>query len=182
MTKNVANFRITRSNVLRLISLTIFLAIFLFPLKVNAQGAKANFAGTWAINETKSKLGEAGGFRRPAKQLTVKQEGNNLSVERIRVNRDGQDTPPVTSKYTLDGKECSNTMSMGGNDMTSKSILTWSADGKALTIATSMDFNGTVRKSSEVWKLTDAKTLSVNSTSTNRDGAEVKATIVYDKK
>jgi hypothetical protein len=177
MTKNVTNFRITRNNFLRLISLSIFLLIFLFPLKVNAQ-AKANYAGTWALNETKSNIGEA---RRPAKQLTVKQEGNNLTVDRLRAGRDGAETT-VTSKYTLDGKECSNTMSMGGNDMTSKSILTWSADGKALTIATSMDFNGTVRKSSEVWKLTDAKTLSVNSTSTNRDGAEVKATIVYDKK
>jgi hypothetical protein len=176
MTKNVKNFRITRGNFLRLISLTILLAFFLFPLRVNAQG-KANFAGTWALNETKSVIGEA---RRPAKQLTNKQEGNNLTVDRLR-ERNGE-TTTITAKYTLDGKECSNTMSMGGNDVTSKSILTWSADGKALTIATSTDFNGNTRKSSEVWKLTDAKTLSIASTSTNRDGAEVKATFVYDKK
>ena len=180
MTKKIKNVRITRGSFLRLISLTILLVFFLFPLKVNAQG-KANFAGTWSFNETKSALGDAGGFRRPAKQLTVKQEGNALTVDRLRANRDGEESTQ-TSKYTLDGKECSNTMSMGGNEVTSKSILTWSADGKALTIAASTDYNGTTRKSTEVWKLTDAKTLSVASTSTNRDGAEVKATIVYDKK
>jgi hypothetical protein len=179
MTKNVQNFRITRRFFLQVISLTILLAVFLFPQKVNAQ-AKANFGGTWAFNETKSVLGDAGGFRRPAKQLTVKQEGNNLTVDRLR-ERNGEETT-VTSKYTLDGKECSNTMSRGGNEITSKSILTWSADGKALTIATSMDFNGTPVKSSEVWKLTDAKTLSILSTGTNREGAETKTTGVYDKK
>lgn len=180
MTKNVNNFRVTRRFFLRLISLSILLAFFLFPLKVNAQG-KANFGGTWAFNETKSSLGDAGGFRRPAKQLTIKQEGNNLSVDRLRADRDGNETT-ATSKYTLDGKECLNTMTMGDNSVTTKSNLTWSADSKALTLATSSDRNGTVRKSSEVWKLTDAKTLSVLSTSTNRDGDEVKSTIVYDKK
>lgn len=179
MTKNVKNLRITRRFFLQVLSLTILLAIFLFPQKVSAQ-AKANFGGTWAFNETKSNLGESGA-RRLAKQLTIKQEGNNLSVDRLRANQDGEEST-VTSKYTLDGKECLNTMTMGDNSFTSKSNLTWSGDGKALTIATSVDRNGTARKSSEVWKLTDAKTLSIASTSTNREGAEVKATIVYDKK
>ncbi len=180
MTKNVKKFRITRNNFLRLISLTILLAFFLLPSTVKAQ-AKANFGGTWAFNESKSTVGDAGGFRRPAKQITVKQERNNLNADRLVANRDGEESTQ-TSKYTLDGKECSNTRSMGGNDIVSKSILTWSADGKALTIASSTDFNGNVRKATEVWKLTDAKTLSIASTSTNRDGQEVKSTLVYDKK
>ena len=180
MTKNVNDFRIDCGFLLRLISLSVFLAFFLFPVEISAQG-KSNFAGTWALNETKSKLGDAGGFRRPAKQLTVKQEGNNLSVDRVRTTRDGEDRT-VASKYTLDGKECLNTMSMGDNSRTTKSNLTWSADGKVLTIASSMDFNGTPWKSSEIWTLTDAKTLSVLSKTTNRDGDPVETTIVYDKK
>ena len=179
MTKNLNTFRIPRSNFLQLTSITIFLAFFLFPSNINAQ-AKANFGGTWAFNESKSNVGDAGGFRRPSKQITVKQEGNNLNVDRLGTNRDGEETT-ISSKYTLDGKECSNTRSMGGNEIIMKSILTWSADGKALTIATTTDFNGNVRKSSEAWKLTDAKTLSIVST-TNRDGQEVKSTLVYDKK
>jgi hypothetical protein len=179
MKRNFNNYRITRNNFLRLISITILLAFFLFPSNVNAQ-AKANFGGTWALNDSKSKVPE-GGFRRPAKQITVKQEGNNLNVDRLVPNRDGG-TDNQASKYTLDGKESSNTRSMGGNDIVAKSIVTWSADGKTLTIATTTDFNGNVRKSSEVWKLTDAKTLSIASASTDRDGNPVNATLVYDKK
>ena len=107
----------------------------------------------------------------------------NLSkkFDRLVTNRDGEESTQ-SSKYTLDGKECSNTRSMGGNDIVMKSVLTWSSDGKALTIATSTDFNGNIRKSSEVWKLTDAKTLTIASASSDHDGNPVNATLVYDKK
>jgi Tol biopolymer transport system component len=84
-------------------------------------------------------------------------------------------------KYTLDGKESINTSPRGD----SKSVAKWSADGKSLTIETSrtMDMNGESRtmKSTEVWTLTDAKTLTVASTRQGQNG-EVKTTMVYDKK
>jgi Tol biopolymer transport system component len=84
-------------------------------------------------------------------------------------------------KYTLDGKESINTSPRGD----SKSVAKWSADGKSLTIETSrtMDMNGEsiTMKSTEVWTLTDAKTLTVVYTRQGPNG-EVKATMVYNKK
>jgi Tol biopolymer transport system component len=108
------------------------------------------------------------------------QEANLLTVVRTRTGQDGQ---PITTtmKYTLDGKESLNTSPRGD----SKSVVKWSADGKTLTIETSrtMDMNGESRtmKSTEVWTLTDAKTLTVISTRQSPNG-EVKSNMVYDKK
>jgi Tol biopolymer transport system component len=108
------------------------------------------------------------------------QEANLLTVVRTRTGQDGQ---PVTStmKYTLDGKESINTSPRGD----SKSVAKWSADGKSLTIETSrtMDMNGESRtmKSTEIWMLTDAKTLTVNSTRQSPNG-DVKSNMVYEKK
>jgi hypothetical protein len=69
---------------------------------------------------------------------------------------------------------------MGENQ--SKSVATWSADGKSLTIKTTMEFNGNQRTTTQVWSMSDAKTLSIVQTRTGRDGNEVKTTMVYDKK
>jgi hypothetical protein len=88
----------------------------------------------------------------------------------------------TTMKYTLDGKESVNTSQRGD----SKSVATWSADNKSLSIATSRTFEMNGEKmtmnSTEVWSRTDAATLTVNSTRQGRDGEEVKVTLVYDKK
>ena len=179
MKKNVESLQITRSYFMRLIALTVMFSLFILPIKMNAQGAKANFSGSWAFNESKSNLGEGRGFR-SAGQMTVTQDGNNLTVARVRTNQNGESTT-TTDKYTLDGKESVNTAGMGP----SKSIVKWSADGKALNFAVTRTFdrNGetTTIKSTEVWTLTDAKTLSVQSTSVFQD-TERKTTIVYDKK
>ena len=87
----------------------------------------------------------------------------------------------MTMKFTLDGKESINTSPRGD----SKSVATWSADGKTLNISTSrtMDMNGETRvmKSTEAWTLTDANTLTRTSTSTTPNG-EVKRVYAYDKK
>jgi Tol biopolymer transport system component len=104
--------------------------------------------------------------------FTVAQEANLLT--RTRTTQDG--TTRV-SKYTLDGKECVNISSRGE----SKSTANWSDDGKTLTIVTKFNFNGNERTSTEVWSLTDPKTLSIESTRQTPDG-EVKAKMIYDKK
>jgi len=171
------------TKVMRLLSLTIILAL-IAPVMVNAQAGKANFAGSWAINAAKSTQppagGGGGGQRMGGGDFVAAQEANLLTVTRTRTGQDGTATTTVT-KYTLDGKESINTNPRGD----SKSVATWSADGKSLTIATSrtMDMNGETRtiKSSEVWSLTDAKTLSIVATRQGQDG-EVKTTSVYDKK
>jgi hypothetical protein len=179
MKRSIQNVQITRSYCIRMIAVSIMALIFILPLKLNGQGAKPNFAGTWAFNESKSNLGEGGNFRR-ATQITVTQDGNNLTAARVRTNQNGE-TTTTTEKFTLDGKESVNDSGRGP----SKAIVTWSADGKALNFAITRTFdrNGetTTMKSSEVWTLTDAKTLSILSTFVMQD-QENKTTLVYDKK
>jgi len=166
---------------MRLFSLTIMLA-FIAPVITNAQTGKANFAGNWTFNATKSTQpqGGGGGQRMGGGDVVVAQEANLLTVTRTRTGQDGQPTTTIL-KYTLDGKESINTSPRGD----SKSVAKWSADGKTLTVATSrtMDMNGETRtiNSSEAWVLTDAKILTVTSTRQGQDG-EVKTTLVYDKK
>src|SRR5450759_1514459 len=179
MKKNVENLQITRNYFMQLIALTVMIALFILPVKMNAQGANANFSGSWAFNESKSNLGEGRGFR-IATQMTVTQDWNNLIVDRLRTNHNCEATT-TTEKYTLDGKESVNTSGRGP----SKTVVTWSADGNALNFAITRTFNRngetTEMKSTEVWNLTDAKTLSVLSTFTMQDD-ERKTTLVYDKK
>jgi Tol biopolymer transport system component len=167
---------------MKLISLTVMLA-FVTPVMINAQAGKTNFAGKWVMNAEKSTQpqgGGGGGQRMGGGDVTVTQEANLLSVSRTRTGQDGQPTTTVL-KYTLDGKESINTSPRGD----SKSVATWSGDGKTLTVVTTrtMDMNGETRtiKSSEAWVLTDAKTLTVTSTRQGQDG-EVKTVLVYDKK
>jgi hypothetical protein len=168
---------ISRTYLLKMLSLTLMLTLVI-PFVSQAQTGKVNFTGSWALNAGKSTMGDnprmAGG------DFIANQEGNNLSVERTRTNRDGE-TMKTTMKYTLDGKECINTSPRGD----SKSVATWSADGKTLTISTARTFemNGeTVNmKSVEAWVLTDPKTVTIQSTSSTPNG-ERKMTMVYDKK
>jgi hypothetical protein len=179
MKKNAENLQVPRNHFIRLVALSTMLALFILPAKINAQTTKTNFAGTWAFNESKSILGEGGNFRR-ASQLTVIQDGNTLSVARVRTNQNGE-TTTTTEKFTLDGKECVNDNGRGP----SKAVVTWSADGKALNFAITRTFdrNGetTTVKSTEIWTLKDAVTLSILSTFTMQD-QEIKTTLVYDKK
>jgi hypothetical protein len=188
MKKNVRNLGITRINILRIVSLSVIMA-FIIPVMTNAQAGKVNFAGTWALNPSKSDMGQppaqgqgqgqrmGGGL---GSNFVAKQEANLLTVESTRINQDGE-TITITSKYTLDGKESINTTPRGE----SKSIAKWSADGKTLTIVTTrtFDMNGETRTmtSTQVWSLTDANTLSIFTTATTPNG-ERKTTAVYDKK
>lgn len=175
MKRNYDNLQVKGSLIMRLISLTIMLA-FVTPVMMNAQAGKSNFSGTWALNAEKSTMDQAGGQRMGGGNFVAKQEGNLLSVDRTRTNRDGE-TTTTTSKYTLDGKESVNTTGRGESKSTAK----WSADGKTLTIITKSSFNGNERTSTEAWVLTDAKTLTISRTRTTQDG-DMTTKMVYDKK
>ncbi len=159
-------------NLMNLLSVTALL-VFVLPAMTHAQG-KANFSGTWTLNESKSTMPEGGGRFMGGSNFTVTQDAGVLT--RASQGRNGEER---VSKYNLDGKESVNTMGGRGE---SKSVATWSADGKSLTIKTTMEFNGNQRTSSEVWTMPDSKTLSITRTFTNRDGDEMKTTMVYDKK
>ena len=182
MKKNIETFETRSSLIKRFMAITLMLTIIV-PVTLMAQAGKTNFSGNWTLNSEKSTLpegGQGGGMRMGGGNFVATQENNALTVVRTRTGQDGQSTTS-TMKYTLDGKESLNTSPRGD----SKSVATWAPDGKSLTIETSrtMDMNGqsTTMKSTEVWKLTDEKTLAVASTRQGPNG-EVKANMVYDKK
>ncbi len=167
---------------IQFLSLMITMAFLILPLTVNGQGSKANFSGTWAINAEKSNFGTppgggGGRQRMGGGNLVVKQDANLLTVERTRTNQNGESNT-FSSKYTLDGKESVNSTGRGE----SKSVASWSPDGKSITIKTTRTFNSNTRTSTEVWSLSAPNALTISSTSPGRDGAERKSTAVYDKK
>jgi hypothetical protein len=179
MKKIVKNLQINSSYFMRLISLTIMLAL-IAPVMINAQAGKVNFTGTWALNAEKSTQpqggGQGGGMRMGGGNFVAKQEANLLTVDRTRTNQNGEATT-TTSKYTLDGKESINTTPRGE----SKSVATWSADGKTLNIATTRTTQNGEMKTTEAWTLTDANTITVVSKFTTPNG-DMTTTMVYDKK
>jgi len=170
-------------NVSKVLSLIVVLCLMV-PAMTNAQAGKTNFAGSWTFNAEKSTLpqgGQGGGMRGGGGDFTATQDANLLTVTRTRTGQDG--TPATTvMKYTLDGKECVNTNPRGDT----KSVCTWSADGKTLTIKSSrtINMNGETRtfNTTENYSLSDASTLAVKSTRLGQDGAEVVTTLVYNKK
>jgi hypothetical protein len=178
MKKNVTNLS---GNLMKILSLIIMLA-FIAPLMTNAQGGKANFAGNWTYNATKSTQppaggggGGRGGFG--GGNFVATQDANLLTTVRTRTGQDGTATT-TTTKYTLDGKESVNTTPRGD----SKSTATWSPDFKSLTIVTKATFNDNEITTTAVWSLIDAKTLSIKTSRPGQDGAITTMTAVYEIK
>ena len=161
------------------ISLVLLAIILGLSVSVNSFAQKANFAGTFKLNEGKSNLGD--GPMRPAYEMAVTQDDNSLSTDRKSQGRDGEERVQ-TSKYTLDGKESENP---GFMNSVSKSTANWSADQKSLTINTTTSFNRDGEtmemKSTEIWTISaDGSTLNIDSTRQSPMG-EMKLTLVYDK-
>ena len=148
---------------------------------LNAAKKSTDFSGTWVLNTEKSELGDQSSGRRggmPAAKLVVTQKGNDLSVESFRKDQDGNEIS-MTSKYTLDGKECRN----GDENRKSVSTAAWSADGMLLTISSdvTMSRNGQefTSKVVEKWSLGDGM-LTVDGTRTSQRG-ERTTKAVYNK-
>jgi len=169
--------KISGTYYLKLFSIALLLMV-VAPYVAVAQTGKVNFTGTWILNASKSVLGD--NPRMGGGDFTAKQEGNLLTVDRTFTNRDGE-SMTSNMKYTLDGKECVNTSQRGD----SKSVASWSADGKTLTISSVRTFNmngeSRTMKSVDVWTLTDPKTITIKSTSSTPNG-DRNMTTVYDKK
>jgi hypothetical protein len=144
--------------------------------------AQTNFAGNWALNESKSNFGNSQ-FRMAATSMEVTQDAKVMSVESTVPGRDGGETKR-SAKYNMDGSVSENP---GFGDNMSKSTATWSADKTVLTIATTMTFDmggeSRTMTSSQIWKLAEGgKVLLVDNKRTNREGTEVTTTAAYDKK
>ena len=165
---------------------------FMMPALTHAQAGKANFAGNWVVNTEKSTQpqqpaggqggGQGGGNRGFGGPQTVAQEANLLTVETTRTNPQTNEVTKNVMKYTLDGKESVNTSARGD----SKSVATWSADGKSLTIVTTrtMDRNGETMtfKTSSVWTLDGANLVVTTTTPGMNGGADRVVKVVFDKK
>jgi hypothetical protein len=162
-------------------NLKLSISAILFLLVSSGLYAQTNFAGTWALNESKSNFGGSQ-FRMAATSMVVTQDAKVLSLESTRPGRDGGEMK-TTAKYNLDGSVSENP---GFMNSTSKSTVAWSADKASLTITTTMNFerDGQAQefKSTQAWKLAEGgKVLLVENTMPGPDG-EMKTTAAYDKK
>jgi hypothetical protein len=149
------------------------LAVFVLIATVVAAAAKPNFAGTWALDTTKSECGQRGCN---AETLTVKQDGDKLDVERKFTTQQGDRT--TNDSYVADNKEGDFTMQMMGNSQKGKRTTKWTADGGALEIhetASIQTQDGSTAniESTSKWTLSgDGKTLTVEQTRTSPRGTQ----------
>ena len=132
------------------------------------------FSGKWVLNSPESTLGEQFSFAPSV--VTITQDKNTLSYERV-VNMMGEDRTQ-TSKFTLDGKECSNP---GFRDSEVKSTANWSADGKVLTINSKVDMGGNEMTITEKYSKNAAGKLVIDHTMNGQMG-EMTEKWVFDKK
>lgn len=145
---------------------------------VSSAADNPDFSGQWTLNESKSDLGEGRFFSAP--KMSVKQEGNTITIERTRSGRDGEERT-TSQTLTTDGKE---QVSEGERGNTT-SVASWSDDGTTLTIKTKREFSrqGETMEmnTTETWTLADGgKTLTIKSESSSSQG-DRSATLVYNK-
>jgi Tol biopolymer transport system component len=117
----------TMKNLSSIVCLLIFAS---FSISSFAQNP--DFSGKWKINDTKSEL--AAEFSFAPKSLTIAQESNLMTVERV---SDFQGQEFISkSAYTLDGKESKNQGFQGRENV---SVAQWSDDGQSLSIVTTIE-------------------------------------------
>jgi hypothetical protein len=146
----------------------LFSAVF-FTTMVFAQ---TDFSGSWALNTSKSKLGERS-FA--PKSVVIVQTKSDISIE---THSEFQGEERVRkSKYTLDGKECTN---KGFRDMDVKSTAVWSADKKSLTITSKISMDNGDMTMKSVYKMDGANL--VNQSSSSSSMGDRSETQVFDKK
>jgi len=138
-----------------------------------AAADKPNFSGDWTADFTKS---DTGPMPAPA-SMTRKVEHNDPAVTVTEVQTGGpQGDITLNSKYSTDGKETINQM-MGAD---SKSTAKW--DGKALVIATNVDFQGTAVTFTDKWTLSDDGKVMTVARHIAAPQGEFDATYVMNKK
>jgi hypothetical protein len=160
--------------------LLLLLLLPAFLVSFSGTPYKANFSGTWKLNESKSDLGEFGG-RFAARKFKVEQKEDGITISRTGTNFQGEEYT-TTENLSFDGKV---------NEMTvfetskKKSSIKWSDDGNSFTITYTMEFNfngeSSVANGTEKWTLSeDGKMLTsqINSTSPRGEFAMKGA---YDK-
>ena len=171
------------------------LSLFVFAFTVSAQKA-TNFAGTWTLDVSKSKLGDRNMIE--SQVLTVTQTDKDIKLApatkrmappagaptgggRMGGGMGGGDT---TNTYTLDGKETTiETESPMGKVPTK---LTGKWDGAKLILASSSTFNTPngemTRSTKETWSLSaDSNTLTIDAESTSPRGTNTSQKVFAKK-
>ena len=141
----------------------------------NVEGttAKANFAGTWALDKANSE-----GLPPGMDQLmTVVHTGDKLSLETKLITEQGEQVVP--DSYVLDGKEVEFTpRTPGGQAGKGKRIAKWTADGNGIEVSETATFDtpeGPVNiQATRKWTLSpDGKTLKIEMTVDGPNGKQV---------
>lgn len=166
---------------MRFIALITAVVLLMIAFNATAQETKPHFSGEWALNAAKSDQPEGPGGRRGgmlASKMIIEHKDNQLVVETLRKNRQGQDVT-IKSTYTLDGKKCKNDTNWG----TRESTVNWSKDGKTLIIESTMKMSRGDRdftmESTEKWSL-DKNVLTIETTRSTPMG-ERTSKAVYEK-
>jgi len=173
--------------------ITLFTIVFLLVSACDetVQKGAINFAGEWVFNVEKSDLGgprggesfgkregRKGGLRMGPSKMIVDQKENELFVETLLHNPEGEEFS-IKSTYTLDGKKSKNDSNFG----TRVSVAKWSKDGKTLKIESTMTMFREDREftmeSTEKWSL-DEDTLIIETTRSTPMG-EITSKAVYNK-
>jgi hypothetical protein len=135
---------------------SLLLIIPLLTSSTLPMGKKANFSGTWILNETKSDFGEYGRMM-ASEKIVIMHKGKKLTMERHATSPEGE-SYTYTENYTLDGKECVNSPAPEFKKTSTAGI---SEDKKGLVI------NSTLELSFEEMEM---KILTVENFSLQEDG------------
>ncbi len=140
---------------------------------------KANFSGNWKLDESKSDLGDFGGFA--ARTIKAEQKADAITIASTIPGFNGGDPVTTTVSLSYDGKV---TESEGFAGSKRKSTAKWSEDGLTLTISNTISFerDGQTNefKSTETWTITKDGLLSVITNSSSPMG-ERTTKAIYSK-
>ena len=147
----------------------------------STKAERANFSGSWALNEGKSDFGERGA-RFATKAIKAEQKSDAITISRTTPSFQGGDDVTTTETLGFDGKEVQGT---GFGGAVKKSTLKWASDEQSfvITSTTTGERNGQTFtfNSTETWTLGDGgKSLNVTAVRTSQQG-EVTTKAAYDK-
>lgn len=164
------------NSILKKLPVALIAAAFLLSFTTVAD--KANFSGSWKLNEGKSELGEFGRFI--ARKVKAEQKDDAITISKTAPSFNGDDVT-TTETLTFDGKTTESTVF--GNSK-KKTTAKWSDDGKSLAISYSIDFerNGetTTITGTETWSLSAEGQLVLSNKSVSPQG-ERSTKAVFDK-
>jgi hypothetical protein len=159
-------------------------------LAVNA-AAPTNFAGTWALDKSKSQGLGRGMQNAESVTWAITQDGKQITIEQKIAGADmpgggggggrGMGGMMGPRSYNLDGSETNS--ENGPANLARKA--NWSSDGKTLELITKATFNGpngevTTTSSDKLQLSADGKVLTVNQHREGRQGAQ-DSTLVFNK-